>query len=372
MSDEATPLAANPRAIPFAELSRALIIKLRHHGDVLLASPVFSALKHAAPQCEIDALVYRDTAPMLEGHPAIGWIHTVERKRGGACAQKGFAREWQLLRRLWLRNYDLIIHLTESWRGAWLTRFLRPRFSVALLPSLHPPPLLWRGSFTHLAPLPPLGNRHTVECHLDALRILGFYPSLAQRRLVFAQEPQAVRRIEQWLVEMGGERGRLIHVHPVSRWMFKSWSVESFVQVIDALQNEGYRVVLTSGQDEREMAVTRAIGQRCQRPPFDLSGQLTLKELAALLAVSRISLCVDSAPMHLAAAVGTPVVALFGPSNEHEWGPWMVPHRIVRATHPCRPCRLDGCGGGKIADCLMAIDSSSVLQAIHDLLAETR
>ena len=101
-----------------AEIRRALVTKLRHHGDVLLTSPVFSTLKRAAPQMEIDALVYRETSPMLANHPAIAAIHVIDRdwKRRGLAAQ--VAGEWALYRTLRARNYDLLIHLTEHPRGA--------------------------------------------------------------------------------------------------------------------------------------------------------------------------------------------------------------------------------------------------------------
>jgi heptosyltransferase-3 len=81
---------------------------------------------------------------------------------------------------------------------------------------------------------------------------------------------------------------------------------------------------------------------------------------------------VDSAPMHIAAAVGTPVVALFGPSDDVEWAPWGVAHRIVASgAHPCRPCRNDGCGGGKISECLTTLSVARVTAAIDAVLAGT-
>jgi heptosyltransferase-3 len=105
----------------------------------------------------------------------------------------------------------------------------------------------------------------------------------------------------------------------------------------------------------------------------NLTGQLSLKQLAALSARARIFVGVDSAPMHIAAAMRTPVVALFGPSGDQEWGPWQVPHRVVSSTHhPCRPCGFDGCGGGKVSDCLTSIPAARVLGAVTQLLAETR
>jgi heptosyltransferase-3 len=81
---------------------------------------------------------------------------------------------------------------------------------------------------------------------------------------------------------------------------------------------------------------------------------------------------VDSAPMHMAAAMGTPTLALFGPSGELEWGPWRVAHRVVVSqAHPCRPCGLDGCGGGKVSECLTTLDVGRVYDAFEALLAET-
>ena len=71
--------------------------------------------------------------------------------------------------------------------------------------------------------------------------------------------------------------------------------------------------------------------------------------------------------MHIASAMGTPVVALFGPSGEFNWGPWQVPHRVVASEHPCRPCGNDGCGGGKLSDCLSTLPVAAVLQAVQDL-----
>ena len=103
----------------------------------------------------------------------------------------------------------------------------------------------------------------------------------------------------------------------------------------------------------------------------DFSGQLSLKELAALSARARLFVGVDSAPMHIAAAMRTPVVALFGPSGEVEWTPWEVPHRLVLSTHPCRPCGRDGCGGSKVSQCLTTLGIERVESAIDELLSAT-
>ena len=146
--------------------------------------------------------------------------------------------------------------------------------------------------------------------------------------------------------------------------------------LIARLQAEGWPVVMTAAPDPAELALVNAIQaallQQGAKPGHSLAGQLSLKELAALTARARLFVGVDSAPMHMAAAVGTPTVALFRPSGDRQWGPCGVPMRVVSSTHhPCRPCGIDGCGGGKVSDCLMSLSVEQVWQAVTDLLAET-
>ena len=143
-------------------------------------------------------------------------------------------------------------------------------------------------------------------------------------------------------------------------------------QLIDALHARGERVVVTAAPTPAERDMVQDILARVGRQPVDLSGQLSLKALAALAQRASLFIGVDSAPMHIAAAMKTPVVALFGPSGEAEWGPWLVPHRIVASVaHPCRPCGIDGCGGGKISDCLVNLPLARVLDAV-DALSSAR
>ncbi len=97
------------------------------------------------------------------------------------------------------------------------------------------------------------------------------------------------------------------------------------------------------------------------------SGRLSLNELAALTAQAALFIGVDSAPLHIAAPVGTPIVAMFGPSSEITWGPWMVEHRVVTTAHLCRPCGHDGCGGGKVSECLTTLLVERVLAAVREI-----
>lgn len=364
-----------PDAINLSQVHRALVIKLRQHGDVLLTSPVFQVLKNHAPHIEVDALVYHDTREMLTGHPAISNVFTIDRewKHMGLATQA--IHEFGLYRALRARRYDLVIHLTEHPRGAWLTRLLGPTYSVAqraLGINEGRDSRLWKTSFTHTFPSPRATFRHTVESNLDALRRLGIYPKPDEKRLVLIPGAAAEAKVESLMALHNITTGKFIHIHPTSRWFFKTWPAEKFAGLILELGKIGERVVLTAAPDTNEREMIAAIKTLLRAPVVDLTGSLSLKELAALTARARAFVGVDSAPMHMAAAMRTPTVALFGPSAESQWGPWEVRHRIVASIdprHTCRPCGNDGCGGSKVSECLVELPVARVQAALNDLLA---
>ena len=359
--------AGPPDAIELNRLARVLVVKLRHHGDVLLCSPVFSVLKHHAPHLEVDALVYEDTREMLTGHPAIREVHGIGRHWRSLAFGARAGREWRLFKELRARRYDLIIHLTEHPRGAWLARMLGCRYAVA--PGYRNRSRFWRSSFTHRFALPLGGRRHMVEWNLDALRRIGVQPEFSERSLVMVSGAEAESQVEHLMKAEGLETGRFVQLHPASRWSFKCWSAERNAAVVDALAERGERVVITASPDASERAFIKEILARCGHAPVDLSGRLSLKGMAALAAKARLFIGVDSAPMHIACAMGTPVVALFGPSGELDWGPWSNRAKVVASDrHPCRPCGIDGCGGGKVSDCLAALPAEPVLAAADALL----
>jgi heptosyltransferase-3 len=355
-------------AIDVTRLKRALVIQLRHHGDVLLSSPVFTVLKKHVPSLEIDALVYAETRDMLDLHPSIAQVHAVERRWKELAAPARLMREWRLYRALRDRGYDLIVHLSEHPRGAWLARSLGARYAVAH--DFARKARAWKRSFTHLVPLPAHGRRHRVELNLDALRRIGIQPGEDERKLALVPGGDAERTVDKLLAGEGLATKRFIHFHPGSRWQFKCWPSERAAALIAALAQRGDRVALTAAPDEAELALIADIRGRTSAPVADFSGKLTLKQLAALSARARLFVGVDSAPMHIAAAMQTPTIALFGPSGDIEWGPWRVPHRVVASDeHRCRPCGNDGCGGGKVSECLTRLPVDAVLDAIDSLVA---
>ena len=355
--------------IDFSTVRRVLVIKLQHLGDVLLTTPVFSVLKHLYPGIEVDALIYTETVSMLSGNPCVDTVHEVDRSWKKKGTLHLIKQEKQLLQQLKARKYDLVINFTDRWRAAWLTRFLNPRYSVSQKYS-HKRGRWWMKSFTHLysAPKTP---RHTVEIHLDALRRMGVLLLAADKKLSFTAGHEAELTIEKFLAEHQLSPKGYIVVHPTSRWMFKGWNHAGFAEVFKQLTLAGYKLVITSGPDKKEIAYVEEIVAKQDFEAVNLAGKLTLKELGALIAKASCFIGLDSVAMHMAAAVGTPCVALFGPSNEKTWHPWLVRHEVITENYSCRPCNLDGCGGGKISECLQTIEPQRVVRVINSLLKAT-
>lgn len=363
--------------IDFSSARRVLVVKLSGPGNVLLASPLFGALKAHARQLDIDALVYDDAADMLTFHPAVLLVHVVGRTWRVLPFLDRWRHEWALLRSLHTRRYDVLISLSDHPRPALLGRLLRIPVRVAPEPS--PRQSLpkqsgwlkkwWPKSFTHRFPVVPDGRRHAVETHLDALRRVGVQIPWADRRLVLVPGVEAESRVDLLMSTHGLTARQFIHFHPTSRWPFRSWTVDHCALLIDALGGRGHRVVVTAAAESAEEAFVKRVLAKVQTPVVNLAGRLTLKQLAAFTARARLFIGVDSAPMHIAAAMQTPVVALFGPTSERGWGPWRVPHRLLVSTaYPCRPCGFEGCGGGGVSECLAAIDPMRVIDAVETLL----
>lgn len=351
-----------------APVKRILVVKLRHHGDVLLASPVFSALKSAMPAAVVDAYIYRDTQPMLEGHPAIDDYRLYDRAWKTLPAPARLGKELGLLQRIRAAGYDLVINLTEGDRGAIAMWWSGARYRVGWDPQ-GAGFALKRRAYSHFVKRPRL-PRHMVEQNLDALRRIGIFPSPEARELHFHLPDTAIASIAAYLGRAGINAGDYVLIHPTSRWLFKCWPVAKVAALIDELHARGHRIVLSSAPDESERAMVAEILSLCRGVPvLDLGGRLTLKELGALIAASRCVVGVDSVPMHIASALKKPAVALFGPSSDLAWGAWNNPRaRIVTQPMTCRPCNLDGCGGGKVSDCLSTLPVGQVLDETLSLL----
>ncbi|MGR2858313.1 putative lipopolysaccharide heptosyltransferase III [Erwinia sp. 1181_3] len=312
--------------LPPHQAARILVIKFRHHGDMLLTTPVIHSLKAAWPNAEIDVLLYEETRAMLAYHPDINKIYAIDRawKKQGIRFQ--LRQECHLIKKIRKQRYDIVVNLADQWISAVITRLTKAPVRLGFdFPKRRG--VLWQYCHTHLVPTNTHHNLHTVEQNLSLLEPLqlpnidstvGMYYADSDRQSVL----QRLTGVTKYIV-----------VQPTSRWFFKCWSESNMAAVIQALQDEGHTIVLTSGPDRKELAMVDTIlGNLSSRGNvFSLAGQLTLNQLAALIDSAELFIGVDSVPMHMAASLQTPCIALFGPSKLTSWRPWQVNGEVIWA-----------------------------------------
>ncbi len=336
--------------------NRILVIKLKQPGDVLVSTPVLAALKEAWPQARVSYLVPKGTEEMVADHPGLSGLLVVDRKQGT------LSQAWRFIRKLRQQQFDLILELSGGDRGAFYT-FLsgaKERLGFA-----RPGKSFWQPHcFTKLLPRPPL-EMHMVEANLEILRPLGLAPQ--NPRLQFFWNPQVENRLKELLASFKLASGAFVVMHPGAGWGFKCWTAEGYARIIEALQGDwGLPVVLTASRAPMEKELLATILGRIRVTPLNLAGRLSLKELGALISKARFFFGVDSAPMHLAAAVNTPAVALFGPSGDFNWRPWGQGHLVIKKDWDCVPCGIDGCQGSKISRCLTELTAQEVLERMEE------
>lgn len=345
-----------------SKVQRILVIKLRHLGDVLLSSPVFSALKEAMPSAKIDALVYLQSKEMLEGHEAIDQIYCYDQSAKKGSFYQRLKEELSLLLKIRRQKYDLVFNLTEGDRGAFIGRISKARYRVGVQRKKKG---LFGKTYTH--EVKQCGKeRHVVEMDLDAVRCIGVFP---QKRELSFHIPQVTQEKISQFLKMN-QIDEFLLIHPAARWKFKCLPVEMVRKMIAFIENQGKKVIVTCSNDpiEKEM-VAQIISGFNEKNVFSLSGTISLKELGSLMQYSKGLVCVDSVPLHMSSSLKVPVLVFFGPTSEVKWGPWKNEKAIVmKKDLSCRPCFLDGCGGSKMSDCLYTFPLHLAMDGLKRLL----
>ncbi|MCX6958190.1 MAG: putative lipopolysaccharide heptosyltransferase III [Verrucomicrobiae bacterium] len=341
-----------------------LLIKLRHHGDVLLTTPVARALKEKFSTSQIDLLVYEGTEPLVKNNPDFRHIWSWNRDLRGRKSILSHLRVFFQMRR---QRYDWVLHLSDQMQGALMAKLLARQGSIGIdYPRRQD--IFWKSCFTHLVPLFSSNTHHTVEQNLAVLAPLGIKPAGDETccRLEIADDDRSV--VQKYLQQHHIEKPYLV-VHPAARWVFKCWEDDRFAEVIQHFATQGWPIILTSSPEKEEVALVDAILKKVTAPQIiSLAGQLTLGELAALIEGSRLFLGVDSVPMHMAAALKKDTVALFGPSKVNEWHPWQTRYRLIDARDYGSLLDPDAVNTATQERYLKNIPVAPVVQAVEELL----
>jgi len=354
-----------------------LVIKFRNIGDVLLISPLLNNLKYSYPSAKIDVAINQGTQGVLSENPNIDNLIIYQRNRINALPKiKRLIQELKFFLSFYQKPYDIVINLTDGDRGAFITKLTRSNTRIGYRNKNR---MLNKVYTYHL---PEQNYRHIIETNLDPLRLLNI-PIKSKQVEIFCNKHDHYS-VEQYLSNFD----RLIHIHPVSRWLFKCIANETMANIIDYCEFElEHKVVITAAPVESEIKKVNDILSLCQSKPLNLSGKLSLTETAALNKRAQAFIGVDTAIMHMSAANDIPVLAFFGPSGAKNWGPWdnslmqsgytlrngiqiMGKHRVISDSRDCQPCGKDGCNGTKVSDCLMSFDIDIVKQNIREMLIE--
>ncbi len=328
-------------------MKNILVIKLRYLGDVLLATPLLHVLHEKFHDAKLTAAVNRGTEDILNQNPDVTDVLVVD--RGSLADQVKFVRE---LRR---RRFDCVVDLTDADRSAILSRLSGAPIRIGFNQEHR-----WRGLlFTAVVPVPP-SVVHRIDRDLEAIRLFGVTPKPAP--LVLNTSFQDEVEADRLLGEVGFNIDRpIVMLQPGARYWFKAWPAERFADIADRLADEfGCQVLIGGGQAEHDVA--EAIVRKARSSPVSLAGRTTVLQYAAILKRCSLFIGNDNGPMHMSAALGIPVVALFGPSDPLVWGPRGRKIEVLYKGLDCRDCFHPTCRRGE-ESCMKQITVDEVFAA---------
>jgi heptosyltransferase-1 len=333
---------------------RILLVKLSSFGDVLHSLPTLEALRDAYPRARITWLVEAAYAPLLSGHPALNEVWLAPRLRPQEIftgANPATLR--RLIRQLRSRPFDLVLDLQGLLKSAiWvaLARSVR-KVGYDRTRECSYLPLTER-----VPPFDP--EAHAVRRYLNLAHYLGASPAPPRFRLGLAA------------ADLSGlipkKTGRPLAVlHPGARWPSKLWPPASWAWLAEWLTQKGFQVAITGSAADRELVA--GIAARSQAPVVNLAGATSLAQLAGILRQARLAVTTDTGAMHLAAALQTPVAAIFGPTAPWRTGPFGEGHQVVRLELACSPCFQRQCPEPR---CLTELTPAKAAAACEKILSK--
>ncbi len=332
-------------------VQRILVIKLRAVGDVILSTIVTKNLRLAYPDARIHYLTERPSLDVVKGNPYVDDVLVYDRKTMSGL---------DLIRAVRRGRYDTVIDLFGNPRTALVTRLSGAERRVGFR---------FRGrAYAYNLPVEPRGNKvHNTQFNLDALAPLGI--EVKDRRIHFAFGDEDLRFVESFLPPPFTPGSLVVCINTGGGWYTKRWGLDRFAVLADRLVEEfKAQIVLPWGPGQ--LPDVEEIQRRMSRSAF-IPPATTLRQLGALLSRCSIVVTNDSGPMHIAAAVGTPVLGIYGPTDPALQGPYGVPYLVVRNEElDCLGCNLTVCPIGH--PCMLGLSVDTVMQGFRQLLTQTR
>jgi len=337
------------------------MIKPSSLGDIVHALPVLAALRRGYPRAHIAWLVGTTFVPFLEGHPLLDEVIPFDRQRYGRMLQSPAVRHdfLRLLAFLRRRRFDLVVDLQGLFRSGFLAWATGARARVGFADARELAPLFYTRRVRC-----PRPTRHAVEKNICMAAQLGLGVDPPRFPLGLRTEEMHVAR--RLLTEVAG-RGleHFTAVLPGARWPTKRWRADRIAALLDRLNAEGGSPCVLLGASA-DRAIADQVRAAATMPVIDLVGRTTLRQLVALLSLADRVICQDSGPMHIAAALNKPLVAVFGPTDPAHTGPYSTAARVVALPLACVPCGRRTCPLGHHA-CMQQLETDTVLAQVREL-----
>jgi heptosyltransferase-1 len=327
-----------------------LLIKPSSLGDIVHAMPTCAAIRRTYPKARLTWLVKRQWASFVERIDGVDRVWPVK------STLKGWLSQVPALR---TEGFDLVVDLQGLFRSAAIGWLGGSPLLVGFENGREGSPWF----YSRRVPVPQ-SEMHAVDRYLLVAKAVGAAESDTPE-FRFRIPPTDYDEVDRLLIRSGVTPGTSwVAMNVSARWPTKRWPAESFAEVADRMLQEGYgAVVMIGGPDER--AEVAAVSGMMKTPAIDLAGATTVGLLPALLSKASLLITNDSGPMHVAAAVGTPVVALFGPTSAVRTGPYGVGHGVLTGKVPCSPCFSRTCHNTLPLECLRLVSPQQVLSAVR-------
>ncbi len=344
---------------------RILIIKLKHIGDTLLMTPTIRWLRKEYPDAVIDVVIRSGCESVLAGNPDISNILLVARPETEKRSWRDTSGSMQTAFRILTGpRYDYAFDLSDSDRAKQLVLLSRAR--IRGINDWNTRLGIKRKLFNAFSSF-PWKESHQVE--KDFRTVTDIFGSQAEPGPLVMQPPADTSALEAALPGIELDKPYAVF-HPTSRWAYKQWDQLRWSELATSLQKErGLQIILSVGPDTREIEYANSIKQVCN-DVVSTGGRLTLPQIAALLQGAHLFVGIDTAVMHISAAMQTPTVALFGANNERNWRPWRCHHRLVLGDCSCKKNKKMICDKSRILPCMDAISLQQVIENIGMLLED--
>ena len=339
------------------DIKSILLIQLGDIGDLVLTLPTIETLRVNFPKAHLAVAVREKAAALLQGHHAVDRILSVDRHKHGA---KGVWHQVQLLASLIFKRFDLSIELRTGTRGAVLSVASMAKIRIGR----HGDDGTLRGlCFSHIVqPANEIGQ-YAAQHNLNILEPLNLDCISSSTPALLIRKERVLALTEKVKRLLPKPQKPILVIHPFSIWQYKELTTQQYHRILSHLASTyDVNLVITGAPDEHPRA--QALIDSSGLPIVNMAGKTSIMEMACMLKLACMVISIDTSAVHIATAVETPTVSIFGPSSTKNWAPKGGRHRVITHSMSCIPCSKKGCNDTEAVPCLHELSPKLICEEI--------